>query len=119
MSFNIMIAVSRSFISLRHWRNLSILIVAMLAGCADSPGELSEPGQTSPIVADGDLVYRAVPREIEMTPAGKLTVDVQLTNNSDRTIFVYWGDYAWPAMYDFQITHKETKRRITTSRVSL
>ena len=110
---------------------VAVLILAplsMLQRQAAGDGEISRPKATqlanqskdkTPATSDDiKLKYEVKPlhdkHEIEV--GGRVIVEAKLSNLDKKAVSVYWGDYALPSMYQFDIRHDGTKRRIPNVR---
>ncbi len=62
------------------------------------------------------LVYKVTPTTTEVDFEGKLAVEASLTNRGGDPVTVYWGDYAYPDMYRFEIVHVPSGKRILNTR---
>lgn len=75
---------------------------------------VKQPQQSPP-----KLRYDAQPKhgikEIELD--GRLIVETRLINEGAEPVNVYWGDYAYPSMYEFDIRHDASKQRLPTTRL--
>jgi hypothetical protein len=67
--------------------------------------------------AEPSLLYEVVPAVTEIDFGGKLFVEAALTNRGNQSVTVYWGDYAYPAMYRFDIVHLASRQAVLNTRL--
>ncbi len=60
--------------------------------------------KTDVVLADGPLVID--PKAPEIKLGGDLWLTAKLHNDGDKPVRVYWGDYAEPKMYHFEVSHE-------------
>ena len=60
------------------------------------------------------LRYRVTPQSTDVRFYGNLRMTAQLENLGDQKVTVFWGDYAYPKMYHFEVTHESGKRLAIT-----
>lgn len=68
---------------------------------------------------DADLLYEVKCQQNEIEVGGRIAVEAKLTNRGKDAVTVYWGDYAHPDMYRFEIRHAKTKERLPTTRYGI
>lgn len=66
-----------------------------------------------------DLLYEVKCQQNEIEVGGRIAVETKLTNRGKEAVTVYWGDYAHPDMYRFDISHAKTKERLPATRYGL
>jgi hypothetical protein len=71
----------------------------------------NEPARTA------SLVYQVHPKTTGVSLDGDQWCTAELTNLGDEPVTVYWGDYAYPGMYRFEIRDEAAGRLLPATRL--
>ncbi len=96
---------SREVCKTVYGRGPSLLLVMFL--CTYDAARSAEPS----------LLYEVVPAVTEIDFGGRLVVDAALTNQGNEPVTLYWGDYAYPQMYRFDIVHAASRQQVLNTRL--
>ena len=83
-------------------------------GLADDCTTQTAQPEVAQKTSHGTLHYTVTPETSEIELGGKLWVIAELRNSGREPVTVFWGDYAYPKMYHFDITHESGCRLPTT-----
>ena len=84
----------------------------------DEGGESDAVAETQAAVDSPKLRYECVSKAKFIDLSGRVVVTASLHNDDDEAVTVYWGDYAYPTMYEFDIRHVESGERLAATRAT-
>jgi hypothetical protein len=96
------------------------MLVALAATTTCGEDRLTDAANRSNVQAStvDNLRYTVTAVASAIKLGGKLSLLAELHNSGREPVTVYWGEYAYPKMYRFHITH-ESGRRLATTRGAL
>ena len=86
---------------------------------AQKAGSKPEQKARENAARDADLLYEVKCQQNEIEAGGRIAVETKLTNRGKKDVTVFWGDYAHPDMYRFDIRHAKSKERLPTTRYGI